>query len=294
MEAELDQALKADPALLEGASLVSCRALGGGCSQQAWQLRLSDGRSLFAKQGAEAMLAVEARGLEALHAAADPADLVVPRPLVVVPTSHSRSVLLLPWLDLVGGDQAGLGKGLARLHRTSAQQSPGRFGWASEGFIGLGPQPAGWRDRWGEAFVQLRLWPQLQLARAWGLEVSPHASWLVALAEWLDGHHASPSLVHGDLWGGNAGVLADGRGALIDPACWWADREVDLAMTHLFGGFGRSFYQAYEQEWPLPLGASDRRMIYNLYHLLNHANLFGGGYGQQCREAIRHLEHQFS
>ena len=100
--------------------------------------------------------------------------------------------------------------------------------------------------------------------------------------------------MHGDLWGGNAGVLADGRGALIDPACWWADREVDLAMTHLFGGFGRSFYQAYEQEWSLPLGASDRRMIYNLYHLLNHANLFGGGYGRQCREAIRHLEHQFS
>jgi fructosamine-3-kinase len=92
--------------------------------------------------------------------------------------------------------------------------------------------------------------------------------------------------VHGDLWGGNASVLADGRGALIDPACWWADREVDLAMTRLFGGFSACFYQSYQEEWPLDANYQDRIDVYNLYHLLNHANLFGGSYKQQCLTAI--------
>jgi fructosamine-3-kinase len=92
--------------------------------------------------------------------------------------------------------------------------------------------------------------------------------------------------VHGDLWGGNASVLADGRGALIDPACWWADREVDLAMTRLFGGFSTSFYDGYQQEWPLDANYQDRIDVYNLYHLLNHANLFGGSYEKQCLTAL--------
>lgn len=92
--------------------------------------------------------------------------------------------------------------------------------------------------------------------------------------------------MHGDLWGGNASVLADERGALIDPACWWADREVDLAMTRLFGGFSARFYQGYQQEWPLDTNYQDRIDVYNLYHLLNHANLFGGSYKQQCLTAI--------
>ena len=293
MRAELERVLMTDPVLLDGASVLSCQALGGGCSQQVWQVMLSDGRCMFAKQGSAPMLAAEAKGLAALHAAADPAELVVPRPLAFLQGSDSTAVLLLPWLEQVGGDQAALGRGLARLLRQSQQHRPGRFGWDSEGFIGLGPQPAGWDDHWGRAFVQLRLVPQLQLARTWGLAIAPDIPWLMALAERLSEHDPEPSLVHGDLWGGNAGVLADGRGLLIDPASWWADREVDLAMTHLFGGFGRAFYAAYEQEWPLSQGASDRVPIYNLYHLLNHANLFGGGYQQQCWQLIRRFEQQF-
>ena len=218
---------------------------------------------------------------------------MVPEPLALLPVGSDAGLLVLPWLDQGRGDQTALGRGLARLHRSSSERGEGRFGWPRDGFIGLGPQPGGWREHWGEAFVELRLQPQLKLAQAWGLSVGPEESWLRGVAAALSAHAPAPSLVHGDLWGGNAGVLRDGRGLIIDPACWWADREVDLAMTHLFGGFGPTFYGGYEQEWPLASGASDRIEVYNLYHLLNHANLFGGGYRQQCRQAIRQLEEQF-
>jgi fructosamine-3-kinase len=130
----------------------------------------------------------------------------------------------------------------------------------------------------------------MELARSWGLEIAPLEPLLHGLIQRLDRHGAKPALVHGDLWSGNASVLGDGRGLLIDPACWWADREVDLAMTHLFGGFSRRFYEAYQQEWPLPELASERVEVYNLYHLLNHANLFGGAYRQQCRQTLQRLE----
>ena len=286
----LRSALDGAGALLQGTHLAACQALGGGCSQQAWKLTLSDGRHLFAKQGKADMLQAEQRGLAALHAMADPADLVVPEPLELLPTASDSALLLLPWLDLVGSNQASLGRGLARLHRESAARGQGGFGWDTDGFIGLGPQPAGWRHGWGEAFVDLRLRPQLRLARGCGFQGDADTAWLEALSALLDQHHPCPSLVHGDLWGGNAGVSADGRGVILDPACWWADREVDLAMTHLFGGFSRSFYDAYMQEWPLDPGASERIAIYNLYHLLNHANLFGGGYRRQSVEAIRQLQ----
>jgi len=139
---------------------------------------------------------------------------------------------------------------------------------------------------WGDAFVTLRLIPQLQLATNWGLDLDELEPLLAATRVWLDQHQPLPCLVHGDLWGGNASVLADGRGALIDPACWWADREVDLAMTCLFGGFSSRFYEGYQKEWPLDPNYEGRIDVYNLYHLLNHANLFGGGYQKQCLTAI--------
>jgi hypothetical protein len=107
--------------------------------------------------------------------------------------------------------------------------------------------------------------------------------------EWLDQHAVDPCLVHGDLWSGNAGVLVDGRAALFDPAVYRADREVDLAMARLFGGIPRAFFDAYEATWPLPPGQEGRVELYNLYHLLNHANLFGGSYVQQAQASIERL-----
>jgi fructosamine-3-kinase len=109
---------------------------------------------------------------------------------------------------------------------------------------------------------------------------------LELLPQWLNGHGPMPVLVHGDLWSGNAALLHSGDAALFDPASYWADREVDLAMAELFGGFPAAFFAGYEAEWPLPAGYRERRRLYNLYHLLNHANLFGGGYWGQSQQCI--------
>ena len=294
VQAELEQLLDRQPQLAAGARLQRCQPVGGGCSQQTYQLQLSDGRLLFAKAGDPSMLKAEQRGLQALHRHLDPTDLWVPEPLVFDADASARGWLLLSWHGFTQGDQARLGRGLARLHRQSAQQGSlekgtGWFGWAWDGYIGLGHQPGGWCQSWGEAFVELRLRPQLEQAQSWGLALADLDPWLHELRDRLDRHGPDAALVHGDLWGGNAAVLADGRGLIFDPASWWADREVDLALTQCFGGFSQAFYNGYHQEWPLPPGAKQRVEIYNLYHWLNHANLFGGGYRQQC---LRFLEHR--
>ncbi|QNI57425.1 putative fructosamine 3-kinase [Synechococcus sp. BIOS-U3-1] len=251
-------------------------------------MSLSDGEELFVKVAQTANLLAEQSGLQALRHWSDPALIEVPQVLGCIPLS-GQSALVMAWWDASKGDQFRLGQGLAQLHRASAAAGPGCFGWDHDGFIGLGPQPSGWCDNWGDAFTQLRLHPQLCLAMQWGLAAQDWEPLLGPIAAWLNRHAPEPCLVHGDLWAGNAAVLADGRGLLIDPASWWADREVDLAMTRLFGGFSRRLMEGYSSEWPLPAGAEQRVETLNLYHLLNHANLFGGGYQQRSREILTDL-----
>ena len=287
----LRQGLVAAQGPLAGGGIKDVSCVAGGCIHQAWQLQLDDGRSLFAKTGGLdvlAMLSVEAEGLRSLKAWADPEFLEVPEPLAVEQVC-GESILLLPWLELRGGKEDGLGRGLALLHQASAAAHPGRFGWQTDGFIGAGAQPGGWREGWGDCFVSLRLIPQLKQAKHWGLDLEDWKPILSRLISWLDRHQPIPSMVHGDLWSGNASVLRDGRGVLLDPAIWWADREVDLAMTRLFGGFSKDFYAAYNEVWPLPVDSIERIEIYNLYHLLNHANLFGGSYKKQSEASLKRL-----
>ena len=294
MDARLRQVLTSSDGPLEGATIVSSDPVGGGCIHQAWRLRLSDGQQLFAKSGARDALdlfEVEAEALEALHLHADAELLVVPRPLALL-TSQNGAVLLLPWLDLGGGDQTSLGRGLAFLHQHSAECSSEGFGWGRDGYIGAGPQPGGWRPNWGTCFVELRLRPQLDLAVGRGLISAGTDQLMQRLEDVLNGLEVNPSLVHGDLWGGNAGVLTDGRATIYDPASWWADPEVDLAMTCLFGGFSEAFRRGYQSVSPMKPGAEDRVEIYNLYHLLNHANLFGGSYCNQSEASLKRLARQ--
>ena len=178
------------------------------------------------------------------------------------------------------GDFAALGRMLATLHRSHGDE----FGWPRDNYIGATPQPNGrsasWRDFWRER----RLGPQLALAKRHGYPID-----IGNVGDLLDGHEPAPSLLHGDLWSGNAAFLASGAPALFDPAVYYGDREADLAMTELFGGFPRQFYAAYEAAWPLAPGYERRKHLYNLYHLLNHLNLFGGGYLAQVRSALRLL-----
>ncbi len=300
----MDEPLANWVAQVLGSELRHCRPVGGGCIHSAWALELADGRRLFAKTNAAQalpLLEAEAEGLQALRAVAV-AGLVIPEPLHCG-LAGDRALLLLEWLELEHrpGKRAwaAAGGALARLHRRSAAGDPGAFGWARDNFIGSGPQPNGWCEDWGRFFAERRLGSQLCLAAAGGRPLRGASALLECTPDWLNAHGAIPCLVHGDLWSGNAGVLtaaagspdpgAAGPAALFDPAVHRGDREVDLAMAHLFGGFPPAFFAGYQQHWPLPAGHERRRDLYNLYHLINHANLFGGSYFARCQAGIDKL-----
>jgi fructosamine-3-kinase len=283
----------------QGMELVTMQPVGGGCIHRAWQLELGDGSRRFAKTNHAALLPVleaEADGLTALAAAAqggatDGFTPTIPKALGLADL-EGEAVLMLTWLNLGPGSPGGwleLGAGLARLHRASCRSSDGHFGWHCDNFIGSGTQANGWRTSWGAFWSEQRLGVQLQQAEAAG-QALPRAQTLLELVpEWLSDHQPDPCLVHGDLWSGNASLLRGGGSALFDPAVYRGDREVDLAMARLFGGFPADFFAGYAQEWPLPDGHLLRVELYNLYHLLNHANLFGGSYWQQSAACIQAL-----
>ena len=209
--------------------------------------------------------AAEAEGLEAL------------RPHIRVPqvldhgVKGGKAFIRLEHLDLQRGDYASFGRMLAALHR----QTGARYGWHRDNYIGLSPQQNGWSDDWAEFWRERRLRPQFERA---GLKCE-------FFEHLLQDHRPRPSLLHGDLWNGNAGFTAEGP-VVFDPAVYYGDREADLAMTELFGGFPLDFYTAYEEVYPLDKGYQTRKHLYNLYHLLNHLNLFGGGYLAQVKATL--------
>ena len=281
-----------------GQAVLTRHAVGGGCIHAAWRVELANGAVVFVKSNRVALLPVlqaEADGLAALAAVA-PDGLQVPVPLACG-EAGDQALLVLPWLELMtgsGGQPSAwrdLGRALARLHRASVDAGPGvgRFGWLRDNVIGSTLQPNGWHSDWGVFFAERRLGHQLQLAAARGLPLRHGDALLAQVPIWLGRHRPQAVLVHGDLWSGNAALLAGGGGALFDPAVYRADREVDLAMSRLFGGFPAAFEAGYQQEWPLPPEAETRVELYNLYHLLNHANLFGGGYASQAQTSIDRL-----
>ncbi len=286
-----------------GAVVRARQPVGGGCIHSAWRLQLADGRQVFAKTNratALPLLAAELEGLRALARWAPPA-LLLPEPLALgIP--GDQAVLLLSWLELASGAGASrgdawaaLGSALAELHRASAAAAPSTgFGWDADNFIGASPQPNGWLPQWSHFFVQRRLAPQLAMAGRAGIGFGGAEALLERAEQLLAGHACGPALVHGDLWSGNAALLAAApgqppRASIFDPATYWGDREVDLAMARLFGGFPEAFFAGYQARWPLPPGWPGRIDLYNLYHLLNHANLFGGGYRRQAQTSIDRL-----
>jgi fructosamine-3-kinase len=279
-----------------GQSVQSRQPVAGGCIHGAWRLVLADGRALFLKTNrasALPLLQAEASGLRALAAVA-PDDLQVPMPLAVG-RAGDQALLLLPWLDLTAaGDSRAwqqLGRSLARLHRASLANGPGqgRVGWDHDNWIGATPQPNGWWPRWGAFFCQQRLGHQLRLAAVKGQSYRNSEALLALALERLEHHSCQAVLVHGDLWSGNAALVSGGAGALFDPAVYRGDREVDLAMARLFGGFPEAFFAGYEADWPLPADTHSRVELYNLYHLLNHALMFGGGYRHRAQDCIDRL-----
>jgi fructosamine-3-kinase len=250
---------------------------------------LEDGaRRFFVKTNrAERLPWFEAEA-EALAALAATGVVRVPRG-ICSGVADGQAFLVLECLSLHDrGDAARLGEQLAALH---ALAQP-RYGWARDNWIGGTPQPNGWHDDWVAFWRDQRLGFQYGLAgrNGYGGALQRDGDTLRAhLAAFFDGYVPAPSLLHGDLWGGNHGYLDDGTPALFDPALYVGDRECDLAMSELFGGFAPAFHAAYRASWPPDAGYAVRKTLYNLYHILNHANLFGGGYAVEAARMTAEL-----
>ena len=264
--------------------LRSAGEVGGGCIHRAF--RATDGgHSWFVKVNDARradLFAAEADGLRALAHT----PLRVPQ-VICHGEAGGDSFLVLEWLTLVAGaprDYAELGRQLARMHALAGSQ----FGWRRDNYIGSTPQSNAADASWPRFFASARLAPQLALAGSNGHAAlcAKGEKLLQALPKLFGAHAPKPSLLHGDLWGGNAAFLADGTPVVFDPAVYFGDRETDLAMTELFGGFPEDFYAAYRAFAPLDPGYRVRKTIYNLYHVLNHANLFGGSYVAQAENMM--------
>jgi protein-ribulosamine 3-kinase len=202
--------------------------------------------------------------------------------------AEGRAWLVLEYLPLGSrGSGADLGRRLAAMHRHTAPS----YGWTRDNTIGSTPQDNTRMDDWIGFFRERRLRPQYDLAARHGApcRVMDKGERLMAgLAGLFGGHRPAASLLHGDLWGGNHGYSA-GEPVIFDPAVYYGDREADLAMTELFGGYPADFYAAYREAWPLDPGYALRKTLYNLYHVLNHYNLFGGGYLGQAEHMTERL-----
>lgn len=263
--------------------IASVKQAGGGCINNGARVLTSSGKTFFLKtnsQAPETMFACEAEGLEALRVEGAPK----------VPGSYLFDHQFILLEDLVPASRAPdywpeFGRQLAVLH---TKTSP-RFGFEHDNFIGSTPQPNPWSDDGYEFFAEHRLNFQARLAQRQGYFKSGEVQMVERLASRLDQliPEQPASIIHGDLWSGNALTDEHGRPALIDPAAYYGWAEAELAMTALFGSFPPSFYAAYEETRPIAGGYRDRFPIYNLYHLLNHLNLFGEGYYGQVMSILR-------
>jgi protein-ribulosamine 3-kinase len=261
--------------------------VGGGCIHRAFRAT-GGGRSWLVKVNDASradLFAAEADGLRALAQG----PLRVPD-VICCGETPEQSFLVLEWLNLGAGaprDYAKLGEQLARLHALAGPH----YGWRRDNYIGSTPQINAADASWPHFFGTARLAPQLALARRNGHArlCAKGEKLLQALPQLLGGHAPQPSLLHGDLWGGNAAFHGDGTPVIFDPAVYYGDRETDLAMTELFGGFPEDFYAAYRAFAPLDSGYRVRKTLYNLYHVLNHTNLFGGGYAAQATRMMDEL-----
>jgi fructosamine-3-kinase len=264
------------------------RSVGGGCINSA--VTLSDGeRAYFIKLNRAEFLGMfeaEAAGLGEIAATR---TLRAPVPLCTG-AAGGQAYIVMEHIRLGANrreNPAEAGSLLAALHRTTAEA----FGWERDNTIGSTPQPNGRDADWVRFWRERRLGFQLALAADNGYGGALQTAGERLLQEFpafLD-HTPRPSLLHGDLWGGNLGYDEEGNPVVYDPAVYYGDREADLAMTELFGGFGPRFYDVYRDDWPLDPGYKVRRTLYNLYHILNHLNLFGGGYLVQAQTMIERL-----
>ena len=261
--------------------------LPGGDINRAALLR-SHNTSWFLKYHADAPTGMFEAEATALQEIGRQGCIQAPSPVALGIDGH-MAWLLLEYMEFSpGSTDSVLGEQLAALHSVHADY----YGWAADNFIGSTPQDNSRCDNWTDFWRERRLRPQLVMAHAGGHGgrlLSDGERLLSVLDQLMDGHKPAASLLHGDLWAGNKASTTDGQPVIFDPASYYGDHETDIAMTRLFGGFGPEFYAAYEANMPLASGHRLRQELYNLYHMLNHLNLFGRGYLARCENIIANL-----
>lgn len=261
-----------------GGSINSCYVISGSGHQ--FFLKLNNINRL-------SMFEAEAEGLQAMAATE---TIRVPA-VIAYGRCASHSFLVLEYISLSGrGSDEQLGQQLAAMHR----HTQAHYGWHRDNTIGSTMQCNTPTDHWLEFWREQRLAYQYRLAQNNGYARSlvGMERLLSSLDVFFKDYHPVASMLHGDLWSGNYGFAQNGAPVLFDPAFYYGDRETDLAMTELFGGFSQGFYRAYEQAWPLDDAYQQRKTLYNLYHVLNHVNLFGSGYLGQAQGMLERLLEQ--
>ncbi|MDC3092189.1 fructosamine kinase family protein [Prochlorococcus sp. AH-716-M18] len=265
----------------------SIEQVHGGDIHNAWRIEFSN-KKLFLKRNIrnKKFLEFEKYCLQNLRKYINQENLVIPE-VIAYKNIKNIEILLIEWIDMHNFDQKKLGKGLGELHLKSAESNPKMFGFPVEGFIGTTDQKKGLEDNWIDCFLNLRIIPQLLSLKSRILDKEIINKVKEKIKSELLNHKPIKVLVHGDLWSGNAGMDKNGKGVIFDPASWWADNEVDIAMTKLFGGFRKEFYEEYHRIFPIKNGFEKRIIIYNFYHILNHANMFEGGYLNQVEDYVK-------
>jgi len=282
-------ALQIERAIKQPFKISNIQAVSGGCINSAYLIQ-GQVNSYFIKLNQAQLIAMFEAEFAGLKEITDTQSIRVPKP-VLSGVINNHAFLVLEAITLGHGnlrsDQQ-LGQQLATLHRSKQPF----FGWHTDNTIGSTPQQNDASDNWLSFWQHKRLGFQLTLA-----EKNAYSSKLIQSGEKLNSsldyfftdYDPHPSLLHGDLWSGNAAITEHGDPVIYDPACYYGDRETDIAMTELFSGFSAHFYQAYNESYPLHPGYEIRKTLYNLYHILNHLNLFGASYQQQAQNMIDSL-----
>ena len=286
----MDDKIKNKIGKILGSPITDMHSLSGGCISNAYKISTNDGNSFFLKYNFSAdsnMFIAEAHGLLELEKAG-----VITIPKVI---GFDKDFILLELIDSSGkvkNFSEDFGRKFALLHKFNNEN----YGFYENNFIGSNPQlniPENDENKsWTHFYFNRRILYQYHLTEKLGNSTSELKKAISLLENKIDSivtdNGEKPSLLHGDLWGGNYMVDKNGLACLIDPAVYYGNREADLAMTKLFGGFDSKFYHAYNEEYPLPDGYNYRENIYKLYHVLNHLNLFGSGYYSQAISLIRY------
>ena len=267
----------------------SIEQVHGGDIHSAWRIEFSN-KKLFLKRNIrnKKFLEFEKYCLQNLREYTNQRNVIVPK-VIAYKNIKNIEILLMEWIDMQNFDQKKLGKGLGEMHLNSSESNPEMFGYPVAGFIGITDQKKGWENNWIDCFLKLRIIPQLSFLKTNTLDKETINKVKEKIKSELLNHKPINALVHGDLWSGNAGTDKNGKGVIFDPASWWADNEVDIAMTKLFGGFRKEFYEEYHRIFPIKNGFEKRIIIYNFYHILNHANMFGGGYLNQVEDYVKEI-----